>query len=191
MTRKRKRAQHTFAGQQEAMHLAEWLNGEESSRIGADRDERRKELRGEARIRVRIAQLVQDLNTNAETFIREGKSDAKLTEQIDRELSRYALKVSAWQVHHDSKYKTFSEPRWIFRWDSNAGERAAQMIFTIARLGERGLLARVRMCARCSRWFYAKFNHQRFCGKKCQLLHYQTSEEWKARRRERYREQKF
>ena len=94
--------------------------------------------------------------------------------------------MKTFHVQDAGKYKTFAEPRWIFVWSSSAGSRAAEMIFRIVRLGERGLLARVRTCNRCKRWFYAKFNHQRFCGKRCQLLHYQTSEEWKMRRRERY-----
>jgi hypothetical protein len=179
---KTERAPHEFAGQQEARALVEWLNDHEAQRIGAERDERS----AEARTRKRIAQLVQDLNRSAETFIREGKPDAALTEKIDQELSRYALKVKTLHVQDEGQYKTFAEPKWIFAWNSSAGARAAEMIFRIVRLGERGLLGRVRECARCEKWFYAKFNHQRFCGKKCQLQHYQTSEEWKRRRRERY-----
>jgi len=178
----KKRARHTFAGQQEGTYLAEWLNNNELPRIGAGH----REQRSEARTRKRIAQLVQDLNTSAETFIRESKPDAKLAGQIDRELSRYALRVKTVHVQDEGKYKTFAEPRWIFGWYSSAGARVAEMVFRIVRLGERGLLGRVRACDRCKRWFYAKFNHQRFCGKKCQLQHYQTSEEWKRRRRERY-----
>jgi hypothetical protein len=181
--RKPERAPHEFAGQQEAKALVEWLNDEELPRIGAGRAERR----AEARTRKLIARLVQDLNRSAETYIREGKPDPALTEQIDNELSRYTLRVKTFQVRDEGKYKTFAEPKWIFGWYSHGGARVAEMIFRIVRLGERGLLGRVRKCTRCERWFYAKFNHQRFCGKKCQLQHYQTSEEWKRRRRERYR----
>ena len=176
------RAPHEFAGQQEAKALVEWLNDREPQRIGAERDERRSE----AKTRKHIAQLVQDLNGSAETYLREGKPDTALAEKIDKELSRYTLRVKTFQVQDQSKYKTFAEPKWMFAWYSSAGTRAAEMIFRIVRLGERGLLGRVRRCTRCEKWFYAKFNHQRFCGKKCQLQHYQTSEEWKARRRERY-----
>ena len=182
--RKTKRAPHEFAGQQEAKALVEWLNERQPQRIGVESDERR----AEARTRKHIAQLVQDLNSSAETFIRERKPDAALTEKIDQELSRYALRVTTFHVQDEGKYKTFAEPKWIFTWRSNFGDRAAEMIFGIVRLGERGLLGRVRKFTRCEKWLYAKFNHQRFCGKKCQLRHYQTSEEWKAKRRERHRE---
>src|SRR6266568_7376998 len=169
--RKTERAPHEFAGQQEAKALVESLNNDEPHGIQAERDERGIE----ARTRKRIAQLVHDLNRSAETYIREGKPDPALTEKIDSELSRYALRVKTLHVQDEGKHKTFAEPKWIFGWYSSAGARAAEMIFRIVRLGERGLLARVRTCNRCKRWFYAKFNHQRFCGKKCQLQHYQTS----------------
>jgi hypothetical protein len=181
--RQTERTPHEFAGQQEAKALVEWLDDAEPQGIGGEKDE----SPAEARTRKRIAQLVQDLNRSAETYIREGKPDTALTEKIDEELSRYALRIKTFQVQDEGKHKTFAEPKWIFGWYSSAGARAAEMIFRIVRLGERGLLARVRKCTRCERWFYAKFNHQRFCGKKCQLQHYQTSEEWKQRRRERYR----
>ena len=178
----KERAPHTFAGQQDGTELVQWLNNKEPPRIGADDNE----LRAEARTRRRISQLIQDLNTSAETFIRQGRPDTALNERIDRQLSRYTLEVKTVHVKDEGRYKTFVEPKWMFGWYSRAGARAAEMIFGMVRLGERGLLGRVRKCTRCEKWFYAKFNHQRFCGKKCQLQHYQTSEEWKRRRRERY-----
>lgn len=178
----KKRAPYTFAGQQDGGELVQWLNNKEPPRIGADHNE----LRAEARTRKRISRLIQDLNTSAETFIREGRPDTALSESIDSQLSRYTLKVKTVHVEDQGEYKTFAEPKWMFGWYSHAGARVAEMIFRIVRMGERGLLGRVRKCGRCGLWFYAKFNHQRFCGKTCQMLHYQTSEEWKRRRRERY-----
>jgi hypothetical protein len=184
MTRKSGRAPHEFAGQQDGATLAEWLNGEEPHRISVERAEKR----AEERTRKHIAQLIEDLNTSAEDYLKRGTADPKLAKRIDDELARHALRVKTIQVLDEGRYKTFAEPRWMFGWYSSAGERSAEMIFRIVRLGERGLLARVRRCYRCKRWFYAKFNHQRFCGQRCQVLHYQTSEEWKKRRRERYQE---
>jgi len=190
MKRPKQHAPHAFAGQQEGMHLVKWLNKEELPRIGANREELRAELRGEARTRKRIDRLIRDMNASAEIFIRTGKPDTELADRIDRELARYPLRVQQVHVEDQGKYKTLAEPKWTFGWTST-GARAAEMIFAIVRLGERGLLGRVRNCTRCGRWFYAKFNHQRFCGKKCQILHYQTSEEWKSRRRERYAQRQF
>jgi hypothetical protein len=182
----RKRSIHEFAGQQDGTNLAEWLNGEQAPRIGAER----AEIRAEGRMRKRIAQLVEDLNTNAEEYLKRGKANSDLTERIDRELARHTLRVQTLHVQDTGRYKTLAETKWTFSWHSSAGSRSAEMIFRIVRLGERGFLPRIRRCSRdrCRRWFYAKFNHQRFCGSRCQVLHYQTSEEWKQRRRERYRE---
>ena len=185
MKRLKAHAPRVFAGQQQGEYLVQWLNNEEPPRGGAERDELRKEIRAEARTRKRIAQLIRDLNTSAEIFIRTGVPDTALVDRIDREFARYPLTVQQVHVQDEGRYKTFAEPKWFFGWAA-PGRRAAEMIFAIVRLGERGLLGRLRNCTRCGRWFYAKFNHQRFCSKKCQLQHYQTSEEWKMRRRERY-----
>jgi len=182
--RKTERARHEFAGQQDGTSLTEWLNGKEPHRIGAER----AEMRGGERTRKRIARLIEDLNMSAEEYLRHGVADPKLTKRIDDELARHALRVKTMYVRDEGRFKTFAEPKWMFGWYSSAGERSAEMIFRIVRLGERGLLARVRRCDHCNSWFYAKFNHQRFCSQRCQVLHYQTSEEWKKRRRDRYQD---
>jgi hypothetical protein len=35
----------------------------------------------------------------------------------------------------------------------------------------------------CSKWFFARFSHQKFCKTLCQQKHYWQSPEWKNRRR--------
>jgi hypothetical protein len=171
----KKSTRHTFTGQDEGDSLARWLNGEYSA-----------EDAKQSAVRKRVAQLVDRMNTNADTFIREGKADPELTQQIDRELANYRFQVETRHVQDLGKYKGFGEQRWLFRWSCKQGERVALMMLTLVGLAERGLLRRLRCCIRCSKWFYAKFNHQRFCGKDCQVLHYQTGEYWKQRRRNRY-----
>lgn len=173
MGKTKKRAPHTFAGAMEGQYLASWLNGDIS------------EDRKHSAVRKRIAQLIEDMNGNSDLFFKRGQADPVLTERIDRELSRYPLRVQTWQLQDAGKYKSFPEPRWFFTWSSAGGGKVAEVIFKIVRLGERGLLRRIRPCMRCARWFFAKFNHQRFCGTRCQVLHYQTGEYWKQRRRER------
>ncbi|SRR6266571_1241686 len=53
-------------------------------------------------------------------------------------------------------------------------------------LAEMGLIGRVRKCAKeaCGRWFYAKFEHQRFHSKRCQQETFKTSPAWKKQRAE-------
>lgn len=173
MTKTKNRAPYTFAGETEGQFLAGWLNADTSA------DRKQSELPK------RIAQLIEDMNTNSDLLINRGRADPVLTERIDHELLRYPLRVQTSQVHDAGKYKSFPEPRWLFTWSSAGGGQVAKVIFYIVRLGERGFLRRIRRCIRCERWFFAKFNHQRFCGKRCQELHYQTGEYWKQRRRER------
>ncbi len=172
---KEKRSAHRFAGQDEGEALALWLNGKYSPQ---DQEQ--------LAVRKRVGRLVQDMNTNADRFIETGTADTELAKRIDRELSRYRLWVETVHVQEAGRYKTFAEQRWFFRWSCKEGERVAAMLSVLVRLAEHGLLRRLRPCLRCSSWLFAKFNHQRFCGKHCQTLHYQTGEYWKQRRRNEY-----
>jgi hypothetical protein len=173
MTTKGKR-KNAYLGQAEATELTTWLNGD------------RPEYRKEANKRARIGRLIKDMNKSAQLFI-DGKRDDKLVAHIDVELSGYKLWVETKQVvPAQSGTKTFAEPVWWFGWHSNAGNLVAMAIMTIVRLGDRGLLCRVRICERCKRWFYANYNHRRYCKEECRIRDYQTSEIFKARRRARY-----
>jgi hypothetical protein len=58
--------------------------------------------------------------------------------------------------------------------------------FALLSLGAKGKLNRVRKCAHCKGFFYARFNHQWFCSKKCQWDHYHTPE-WRKENRKRNR----
>ena len=49
-------------------------------------------------MRKRIAQLIEDMNGNYDLFFKRGQADPVLTERIDRELSRYPLRVQTWQL---------------------------------------------------------------------------------------------
>lgn len=59
----------------------------------------------------------------------------------------------------------------------------------LLQLGQQGVLNRVRRCARkeCGRFFYARFEHNRFCKTqkpRCQQRAAHSTEEWKLKRRE-------
>jgi len=57
-------------------------------------------------------------------------------------------------------------------------------IIRLLHLAERGLLGRVRKCAAkdCGKWFYAKFEHQRFDTKQCQQETFRRDPDWKQKR---------
>jgi hypothetical protein len=56
-------------------------------------------------------------------------------------------------------------------------------------LSQTGRVDRIRRCLHCRLWFYARFEHQRFCSdsaKQCQWRHYHSAE-WRKKHRERNR----
>ena len=175
MNKTTKPIRHIFTGEDEATALVDWLNG------------RGPEGKKQPAARKHIAKLVEDMNANSDLFIKEGAADPALTERIDSGFARYRLKIETVQVQDTGRYKSFPEPRWIFRWSCREGQYVANLLLVIIWLAERGLLRRIRPCLRCPRLFFARFNHQRFCKAGCQVAHYQTGEYWKQRRRERYR----
>jgi hypothetical protein len=78
---------------------------------------------------------------------------------------------------------------WVFD-DAIAGRRPpgeSVAIHGVIELAKLHLLDRVIRC-QCSRWFFAKFAHQRFCSTRCRRKHHQSSEEFKAARREYMRQ---
>jgi len=78
--------------------------------------------------------------------------------------------------------------KWRIDWKL-VGKMDAQQGLALTRLlhmADQGLIGRVRKCAKesCGRWFYAKFEHQRFHAKRCQQEKFKTSPEWQEQRRE-------
>lgn len=80
--------------------------------------------------------------------------------------------------------------RWVLNWMCGKGPEAeaAHAAHQIVHLAEKGLLYRVRRCGNCRKWFFARFNHSRFCTVVCQQKGYRSSPEWKAHRREYMKE---
>lgn len=73
----------------------------------------------------------------------------------------------------------------ILRPTSERGQNALAVLV----LDQMGMLGRMRQCAHCSTWFFARFKHQRFCVRpdlRCQWNHYH-SPEWRRKNRARNR----
>jgi hypothetical protein len=62
--------------------------------------------------------------------------------------------------------------------------RPSEALEIILRLTQISCLTRLRHCANCGKWLYAKFRHQSFCSVACQQKSYTQSDQWKAHRRE-------
>ena len=75
-----------------------------------------------------------------------------------------------------------------WRWSNKKSEEhlrlhAGEALQIILKLTQIGYLTRLRHCAYCHKWLYARFRHQVFCSTKCQQGHYTKSEQFKAHRR--------
>jgi hypothetical protein len=61
-------------------------------------------------------------------------------------------------------------------------------VLRLLRIIEEGHFHRLRKCHYCSKWLFARFKHQRYCGKKCQMTAYKSTQEWKTKRRKYMRD---
>lgn len=56
-------------------------------------------------------------------------------------------------------------------------------VLAVARLAEKGMLSRVRLCEMCSdRWFFAKHSNYKFCGEQCRQKHFTSGDEYRQRK---------
>jgi hypothetical protein len=62
--------------------------------------------------------------------------------------------------------------------------RAALVFEPLERLGQMGLLDRVRQCPTCGLWIFARFERERFCSSPCREKAFRGSAEGKRKRRE-------
>jgi hypothetical protein len=81
-----------------------------------------------------------------------------------------------------------SEWSALWRWSNKKSEEhlrfdAGEALQMILKLTQIGYLTRLRHCAFCQQWLYARFRHQVFCSTECQQNHYTKSEQFKAHRR--------
>lgn len=72
--------------------------------------------------------------------------------------------------------------------DERLRMRPSQAIEMILRLTQIGYLTRLKRCANCGKWLYAKFRHQEFCSVACQQKKFTQTDQWKAHRRVYMRE---
>ncbi len=59
----------------------------------------------------------------------------------------------------------------------------ASVLEMVLRYALAGTVTRLRKCVDCSRWYYAKVQHQTFCSPACQQRHYRHSEKGKLNKR--------
>ena len=107
---------------------------------------------------------------------------------LERELSKYRFTPHVAVVMGGGDR---NPSRWSVWWQGNLTSESAmnvrmhasEALELILKLTQAGDLSRLRRCAQCQEWLFARFEHQKFCSTKCQQKHYTQSETWKAHRR--------
>jgi len=107
---------------------------------------------------------------------------------LERELSKYRFTPHAEVIMGGGGQ---GPSQWAAWWKGDLGARpekylsmvASEALELILKLTEVGDLTRLRRCAQCQKWLYARFRHQTFCSTKCQQKNYTQTEEWKEHRR--------
>jgi hypothetical protein len=114
------------------------------------------------------------------------------TALLNRELRKYQFSPRAEVVTGGSG----GAVEWAAYWRRDPREKqekrlrmiASEALEVILKLTQIGYLNRVRHCAQCQKWLYAKFRHQTFCSVTCQQKNYTQTDQWKAHRRQYMRE---
>lgn len=125
--------------------------------------------------------------------------DSEASQRVEKQLSRYTFTPTVIPfLPGQNQYSVSIDWMPAIRLKSairmTAADKArlrraqeAQVVRHLVELVRVGLVDRVRRCA-CSRWFFAKFKHGRFCSTKCQQKDYHGNEQWKEHRRKQRRE---
>jgi hypothetical protein len=141
--------------------------------------------------------VIDWLNSTAKKSLGDGDPVASLVEmnqQLPLEVTDHEVRTYLASIVRKSKLAVapvlgvVAPDRWEVDWRL-VGKMPPMLglaIVKLLHLADKGLIGRVRKCAKepCGKWFYAKFEHQRFHSMRCQQETFKTSPEWKRQRRE-------
>jgi hypothetical protein len=182
-------SRHAFKGEDGGRPAADWLNRNRGTR------------RGNAVIK--LVKKVQQLfpSVSMTEWVRREQSGMSPREYvtalnyINKRLSSFAM----WPmlVGRSTSFgrwgKRGLQARTKFKWRWSSGkDPATETIHNIVRLGELGLFFRLRQCAFCDAWFYARLSHQLYCSARCRAKHFRSGPKWRELRRNymrKYRKQ--
>lgn len=109
--------------------------------------------------------------------------------RINRLLGRYKVFKTVFPQFKPGSYSeivfSFLEHASGFR---GITPRECRTVQSVMRLAELGALHRLKTCKHCGVWLFARFTHQQFCSKNCQVKHNAASDQWKEYKRNKARE---
>ena len=178
---------HEFVGEAQGNALAEWLN---QKRHRAERERvialiaAIKELNvvQEQDFRADMARASEEARKTGKKSFVVGKTSTvsrqylKILHRVDRLLGYCWIRPRL--VENGGKCRF----EWLYR------KAGSQGVHLLIQLMELGALHGIRTCVRkdCGKWLFVTYPTKRFCSADCQRRDYQTSEEWKRRRRLKY-----
>jgi hypothetical protein len=167
-----------FLGEFEAGRLILWLAENEyeprKRRIMVS-DEPTSEFKRVHKVLALAQQALSLGRSSHSTEASKRRDRVRLLQQMDLHLRRYNFQL---------RVRDSLGPNWTERNMPPIDPSEAQAIVHLLNLAELGLIDRIRQCGWCTTWFYARFNHQRFCKTECQQAEYAKTPASKARRRD-------
>jgi hypothetical protein len=164
-----------FTGQKAGQALVKWLNDPHVS-----------------------PKFVEDLLRVAQVVFRRIAKYGSLRElNIARRQKKLA--PAFWDCHRklNKTLATFTYAPQIYLHEFPDGDRVSWMLATeeppialvsvqvrcVLRLIEQESILKILRCKHCTKWFFARFSHQKFCTTKCRVKHLVGSEKFKEKRR--------
>lgn len=175
---------HEFIGEAQGNALAEWLNqkGHKAERervialiaaikdlnVAQEQDARANMARAEGK-----ARKAGKKSFTLGTTLPVSRRYLKMLRRVDRLLADCWMRPRL--IDHGGKCSF----EWLYQ---KAGSLGMHLLIQLMELG---VLNGVRTCDRkgCGKWLFVTYPTKRFCSGDCQRRDYQTSEEWKRRRR--------
>jgi hypothetical protein len=169
---------HKFFGEDEAHDLIVWMNCNE---YPANRWVTVKNRQREFRRVFNILELARQVENDLAAIPAEAVELGVQVSRLNRAVARYTFKP-----HFPDP------PRFCLSWRAPTPEKVIpsehRAILSLLRLLELRLLYRVRACFHCTKWFFARYRHSKFCKKTCQQKHYALSAAFRMERRTYMRE---
>jgi hypothetical protein len=176
---------HSFEGEDGGRAAADWLNRNQGTRPG----------RVVSNLIKNMQQLIPSVSMGEWIGLEQSgmsrREYVKSLNNINRQLAAYSMwpmlvgrstsfgRLGKRGLHARTKFK--------WRW-SHGKDPATETIHNIVRLGELGLLFRLRQCALCHIWFYARFSHQLNCSARCREKRFKSGPQWRKYRRDYMRD---
>ncbi len=191
----------TFAGEPWGSYLAEWLNGcrpfVDARYVGQPQEYNRQPTTIELKRVNKLVELISDVESQLANSVSRGASsklplsgpmgDSKVrraAEKLDKALERYRFKPRL----RFRPFRDYRVTKNVFRFHLRVGYQGASSedlaVQCLLSVLDEGCFDHLQRCRQCSKWFFAHFEHHKFCKSRCEKQYREQSPEYKAYHRE-------